>query len=1269
MKNKNLLKILFVEDLPSDAELAVMELRKEGLKFEHKRVDTRDEFIKTLNEFRPNIIISDYSMPTYNGMMALMDTQEYDKLLPFILCTGSINEETAVECIKAGAMDYVIKEHLTRLPFAVKEALEQYRIQIEKRAAELLLKESEEKLQSIFSAAPIGIGLVVNRVLMEVNNTFCKMTGYTRKELIGKSSELIYATKEEFERDGTEKYRQISEKGSGTVETRFKCKNGNILNILLSSAPLDKDDLMKGVTFTAMDITEKMRVEEALRESEEKFRKIFEDHAAVKLLIDPDSGEIIDANKSAADYYGWSCKELKRMKIDQINTLTSDEVKKEMEKVVSQKRTHFEFRHRRNDGSIRDVDVFSSIIKIGNKNVLHSIIHDITEQKQTEDALLESQHLFQTLAQVSPVGIFRTNADGETTYVNPKWSELSGLTLEEAAGLKWLNTVHPDDRERLNENWLSDFTSQKKSSSEYRFLRSDGSIAWVMGNAVPELIDNEIVGYIGTITDITDRKRAEMDLRESEEKFKAIYQNSNDAIMLLNKDGFFDCNPQTLKIFKVNKKEEFIKFLPAELSPPFQPDGKNSFEAAEKNISIAYQEGYNRFDWVHRRVNGEVFYVEVLLSTFDLKGERVLQATVRDITERKRVSEVLKESEEKYHRIFENIQDMYYETTMDGTILEISPAIEILSKGLYHREDLIGNLMINFYSDANERAVLLSNLKERGSVSDFEIMLRNRDGSQIPCSISSKITLDAQGKPEKIIGSVHDITERKQAENALKESEEKFRSTMENSADAIFITDLQGKYTYTNKAVTVLLGYTSQEMMSKTILDIIPSKTEKYIDIFKDALSKGKVFTEIELVKKDGDIISTDLNSVLLPGGLVYASCRDITERKLAQESLKHAFEKAEENDKLKTAFLHNISHEIRTPMNAIVGFSALLGEPDLDVPTQQSYIETITQSSNHLLSIITDIIDISNIEANIVKITRTGINVNFTLKSLCNQFLIKAGEKKIKLVLDTVLSDSEALVITDNTKLTQILTNLLSNAIKFTDEGTVKLSCRKIANFLEFSVSDTGIGIPADYHEKIFDRFYQVQNAVSRLYEGTGLGLAISKAYVDLMGGKIWLSSEAGKGTTFTFTIPYKQQSISAVPVIEKPEYAGLVFPEKKTILVAEDVDSNFKLITYFLSNTNIKLLRASNGKEAVKIALAEKNIDLILMDIKMPEMDGYTAVKLIREANIKIPIIAQTAYADDKERAIECGCSSLISKPFNRKTLLKEISECIGQTSPMTL
>jgi PAS domain S-box-containing protein len=673
---------------------------------------------------------------------------------------------------------------------------------------------------------------------------------------------------------------------------------------------------------------------------------------------------------------------------------------------------------------------------------------------------------------------------------------------------------------------------------------------------------------------------------------------------------------------------------------------------------------------------------------------------------------------------------------------------------------------------------------------DVEFKIKRANDNTIRSIYSLAELVLEQGEKVKVVGIIQDITDRRTSEAALNESEEKFHSIMENSADAIFITDQKGRYVYTNKAVTEMLGFTSDEMKSKTILDISPAnKKDEYLNIFRAILSEGSGFTEIELLKKDGNFIASDLNAVLLPDGMVYASCRDITERKQSEEILEQerkmlrilidnlpdpiyvqdkecrkviankadvenigceseeevlgktdielfpgkigergyaddkkiietgkpifdleeefvsakglkrwllttkiplldkdgnvtglvgighditerkqimeelisSKEKAEESDKLKTAFLHNISHEIRTPMNAIVGFSALLGEPEIDDNSRKSYIDVIMQSSNHLLSIITDIVDISNIEANLIKTVKNEINLNSTLKSLCNQFFPKAYDKKILLECETQLTDPDSFILTDRTKLTQILSNLVSNALKFTDKGSIKVSYTLRDKLLEFSVADTGIGIPQLYHERVFDRFYQVQSNVSRLYEGTGLGLAISKAYVEHLGGRIWLTSEQGKGTTFSFTIPYEKQLSLSVELQEKKAPDTYVFPERKVILVAEDIESNFKLIKYFLAGSNTEVLHASNGREAVDKCLSNGRIDLILMDIKMPVMDGYSAVKLIREKNNEVPIIAQTAYADDRERAIECGCSGFISKPFDKKGLFKVLCEFI--------
>jgi signal transduction histidine kinase len=248
----------------------------------------------------------------------------------------------------------------------------------------------------------------------------------------------------------------------------------------------------------------------------------------------------------------------------------------------------------------------------------------------------------------------------------------------------------------------------------------------------------------------------------------------------------------------------------------------------------------------------------------------------------------------------------------------------------------------------------------------------------------------------------------------------------------------------------------------------------------------------------------------------------DITSRKKATDELIAAKEKAEESDRLKTAFLHNVSHEIRTPMNAIIGFSTLLNEPDLTEEDRHQYVDIIFQSGSQLLSIINDIVDIANVESGQAKVNLTEINLNSMMKRLNEQFSINAKKNNVSINLKATLPDENSSIKSDNTKLVQILSNLINNAVKFTKYGRIDFGCVLKDKFLEFFVKDTGIGIPPEYHSRIFDRFYQVDSAVSRQYTGTGLGLSICKGYVELLGGTLGVESEPGKGTLFVFTIPY---------------------------------------------------------------------------------------------------------------------------------------------------
>ena len=418
----------------------------------------------------------------------------------------------------------------------------------------------------------------------------------------------------------------------------------------------------------------------------------------------------------------------------------------------------------------------------------------------------------------------------------------------------------------------------------------------------------------------------------------------------------------------------------------------------------------------------------------------------------------------------------------------------------------------------------------------FESRHKRRDGSVFPIEISAR-RVDIEGI--KFYQAIcRDITERKYAEEILKESEERFRKIFEESPLSIAMTDKDMGIIRANNSYCRLLGYSEEELLGMTYKDFTHPD-----DIQKDELAILQLVsqelpihhTEKRYLKKDGTLIwgSTTVSIIRNNNGEIQfflVMVEDITSKVIAATELLAAKEKAEESDRLKTAFLHNVSHEIRTPMNAIMGFSTLLNDPELNSSDRIQFTDIIRQSGNQLLSIINDIVDLASIETGQMKVNLRSININRALKSLCEQFSYKERAQKVKLALKTPLKNNNAEIITDGTKLVQILSNLINNAIKFTPEGRIDIGYKLQDSFLEFSVKDTGIGIPPEYHSKVFERFYQVDNTVSRQYQGTGLGLSICKAYAELLGGKIWLESQPGNGTTFSFTIPYvKSENVNA--------------------------------------------------------------------------------------------------------------------------------------------
>ncbi len=495
---------------------------------------------------------------------------------------------------------------------------------------------------------------------------------------------------------------------------------------------------------------------------------------------------------------------------------------------------------------------------------------------------------------------------------------------------------------------------------------------------------------------------------------------------------------------------------------------------------------------------------------------------------------------------------------------------------------------------------------------------------------------------------------------------EKLSIVASETDNSIAIYDSGGRLEWGNAGFEKLyeVGINDLIMFKKDkIEDVIPNPNiHQYLNNCKET-QLPVVFETLVFTKNKKEIwVQTTLSPFIRKKTIfkIIAIDTDITSLKNYGRELEIAKEKAEESDRLKTAFLHNISHEIRTPMNAIIGFSGLLSDQNVEVEKRTQYTDIIVQSSNHLLSVINDIMRIASIEAGQENLVESQFDLNTALEYLHEQFWLKAREQNTSLELKVSLPEAEIELIADETKLIQVLANLIDNALKFTHKGSVTFGYKIRENELEFFVQDSGIGIAPELHHEIFKRFHQVESTNTRKFGGSGLGLSISKAYVELMGGRIWVSSELNKGSVFYFTIPYNTASKDEVPITKAIPDSESDLKNRRTLLIAEDEELNFNLLKEQLSGLNVNILRANNGVEAVELCRT-RVVDLILMDIKMPLMDGFMATRKIREFLPDIPIIAQTAYNTeaDKELAYASGCTSFISKPLKKDVVLSAINE----------
>ncbi|MGV9003862.1 PAS domain S-box protein [Flavobacterium sp.] len=537
---------------------------------------------------------------------------------------------------------------------------------------------------------------------------------------------------------------------------------------------------------------------------------------------------------------------------------------------------------------------------------------------------------------------------------------------------------------------------------------------------------------------------------------------------------------------------------------------------------------------------------------------------------------------------------------------------------------------------------------------------------------NSTLIKDQDGEVIEILASGIDITERHKSEQELIKSKNEFRLLAESMPQIVWVILADGTNIYFNQQWVNYTGLTLEESYGDGWLTPFhPDERTLTLDAWDNAVANNAEYSlECRLRRKDGKYLWWLVRAVpiLDKNGIVskwFGTCTDIQHIKETEVKLMKAKERAEESDQLKSAFLANMSHEIRTPMNGILGFADLLKEPGLTGEMQQEYISIIEKSGARMLNIINDIVDISKIEAGLMEVDIQEANINQQIDFIGTFFKPQAEEKELQIIINKPLSDEESIIKSDTEKIYSVLTNLVKNAIKFSEKGIIELGYTlKTDNEgpeLEFYVKDMGIGIPKDRQKHVFKRFIQANISNKMARQGTGLGLAISKAYVKMLKGKLWVESKEGIGSTFYFTLPYNHESPKKILLENDIINLNLIKEDTAKvsnlkILVVEDDAISAMIITRIVKANSKVLLKAQTGYEAVTICRDNPDINLILMDMQMPGLNGFEATKQIREFNKEVVIIAQTAFtlAGDKERTIEAGCNDYISKPINKAALL---------------
>ncbi len=744
--------------------------------------------------------------------------------------------------------------------------------------------------------------------------------------------------------------------------------------------------------------------------------------------------------------------------------------------------------------------------------------------------------------------------------------------------------------------------------------------------------------------------------------FRNIVEDSPCPIIITSGDAYAWLNPSACNLFGIDSPEGLAGTPVMEtIHPDYHGIVKEMFGRLKEDKAP----GEEIYEFKIIRPGGSEVWVEAMARPFSPNEKSGGLFMMYDISLRKEKEKAILMDEAKFRDVFQ--KHIAVKLIFDPDTGDIVEANDAAARFYGWSVEELKKMNISRINTLPFPEIMKEIERAKGSVSThFKWKHRTAGGGIKEVEVYGSRVGSSGGK-DYVHSIVHDVTLKNTNERRLK----LLSRSVDQSPVSVMITDTRGGIEYVNPRFEEISGYSFREIKGKNprFLKSGYQTREFYRELWTTILD-GKDWTgEFLNKKKNGELywIQAVISPIIDDRGKVtnFVSIReDITERKRMMEELVAARDKAEESDKLKLAFLANMSHEIRTPMNGILGFAEMLKTPGLSAEEQQKFIEIIEESGNRMLETVNDLIDISKIETGQVNLQITETDLNGQIDSLIEFFMPQAEKKSLHLVLKERLPDRLATMKTDRVKLDSILTNLLKNAIKFTHEGKIEVGCVPGKGFVEYYVSDTGIGVAADRQEAIFNRFEQADMKDSRSFQGAGLGLSIARSYAEMLGGEIRMESEEGRGSTFYFNLPLKEaETVPEPEPVVKLQFAktdGIPRLQGRKILIVEDDLFSREMIVYQLNTTGAALVTAEDGSEAIE-KLGNHNFDLVLLDIRMPKIDGFGVLKHIRETCPGLLVIAQSAYAmaDDISRFKEAGFNDYLTKPISQENLHEKLNK----------